>query len=573
MTHSSDNAPLLPGQPSSSKGRSKPPFSRPSYRRRRSSFDATVYNAGTVPWIKEDEPTSEVAQPVDQKGLSLGQILLLTLCMAGVQFTWTVELSYGTPYLLSLELSKELTALVWLAGPLSGLLVQPLIGAFSDKCTSRFGKRRPYIFVSGILTCLSMLGVAYARDMADWIVANGAYEGEESQKAARRQWAIIICVSSFYFLDFTLNAVQAICRALILDIPPLWQQDRVNAWSARLSNTATVIGHFTGFMDLVHILPFFGDTQVKVFCVVAIIVFVTTLTITSLTTKEQVQEPSPEDVDQPWYHTFAYIWKAFRFLPRPIQTLCNTQFFAWMGWFPFLFYSTEWVSEIYFQTHPTDGSNPDEWARGTRAGSFAMLCYAITSVAAGVILPMLATKDGASKHSIFSLKNIYTFGHVISAIALLSSFYVETVTGATIVLTTMGIPWAIVLWIPFSLVGEYVSYEDERKKNPNNNTPADYGTVSDANAPSSPLPKEADEDQNQDEFDAGLILGVHNMYIVFPQFAVAIIAAVIFVVVGSVAPEDPAHPAKSGITYVLAFGGCMSMVAATVSRYIVRVVK
>lgn len=74
--------------------------------------------------------------------------------------------------------------MVWLAGPLSGLLVQPLIGAFSDKCTSRFGKRRPYIFVSGILTCLSMLGVAYARDMADWIVANGAYEDDESQKAA-----------------------------------------------------------------------------------------------------------------------------------------------------------------------------------------------------------------------------------------------------------------------------------------------------------------------------------------------------------------------------------------------------
>lgn len=91
--------------------------------------------------------------------------------------------------------------MVWLAGPLSGLLVQPLIGAFSDKCTSRFGKRRPYIFVSGILTCLSMLGVAYARDMADWIVANGAYEGEESQKAAVSIYLIFfyIYMSTFSF--------------------------------------------------------------------------------------------------------------------------------------------------------------------------------------------------------------------------------------------------------------------------------------------------------------------------------------------------------------------------------------
>lgn len=91
--------------------------------------------------------------------------------------------------------------------------------------------------------------------------------------------------------------MQAICRALILDIPPLWQQDRVNAWSARLSNTATVVGHFTGFMDLVHMLPFFGDTQVKVFCIVAIIVFIVTLTITCLTTNEKVLEV-PDEMDQ-----------------------------------------------------------------------------------------------------------------------------------------------------------------------------------------------------------------------------------------------------------------------------------
>ncbi|RUS14125.1 hypothetical protein BC938DRAFT_477523, partial [Jimgerdemannia flammicorona] len=75
--------------------------------------------------------------------------------------------SYGTPYLTgSLELSKELTALVWLAGPLSGLIIQPLIGALSDRSTSRFGRRRPYIIFGAVLVCLAMLGVAYAKDLA-----------------------------------------------------------------------------------------------------------------------------------------------------------------------------------------------------------------------------------------------------------------------------------------------------------------------------------------------------------------------------------------------------------------------
>lgn len=93
-----------------------------------------------------------------------------------------------------------------------------------------------------------------------------------------------------------MNAVQAICRALILDIPPLWQQDLANAWSARMSNTAMVIGYFVGFVDLVKYLPWLGDSQVKVFCLVSIVVFVITLTITCITTPEKIVERK-EDAD------------------------------------------------------------------------------------------------------------------------------------------------------------------------------------------------------------------------------------------------------------------------------------
>jgi hypothetical protein len=98
----------------------------------------------------------------------------------------------------------------------------------------------------------------------------------------------LTAVLAFYVLDFSLNAVQATCRALILDVPPLWQQQIANAWAARLSNIAMVVGYFTGFVDLVKFVPFLGDSQVKVFCISAIIVFIITLAITCLTTKEKV---------------------------------------------------------------------------------------------------------------------------------------------------------------------------------------------------------------------------------------------------------------------------------------------
>ncbi|KAI8977909.1 major facilitator superfamily domain-containing protein [Pilobolus umbonatus] len=533
----SEQAPLL---------QQKPPVTRPKYKRRRSSFDPSTYHS-----IGNIVDTSSNLNSTKEAGLSFIQILALTICMAGVQFTWTVELSYGTPYLLSLDLSKELTALVWLAGPLSGLLVQPLIGAFSDKCTSRFGKRRPFIVVSGVLTCFSMVGIAYAKETAAWI-SHTFYN--DSYESNTHFYAIVVAVSSFYFLDFTLNAVQAICRALILDIPPLWQQEYANAWSARMSNSAMVIGYFVGFMDLKTHLPWLGDSQIKVFCIVAMSVFCVTLAVTCFLVHEvPLTEPEDQD-DLPWNHTLLYIWRAFRFLPKPIQSLCNTQFFAWMGWFPFLFYSTQWVSDLYFASNPPQSPDEIDWAEGTRAGSFALLCNALVSVVAGMVIPS-AVMHYEKKVWWLSLLNVYTASQLIIAVCLLSAWFIRSVAAATVVLAVLGIPWAVVLWVPFSLVGEYVSYEDENRKK--------KARVENYSSASHQV------ENQQEDLDAGMILGVHNMYIVFPQFAVAIISAVIFAVAGD--DVDDEDPGKSNVAAVLAFGGFMALVATIYSRRIIRV--
>ena len=175
---------------------------------------------------------------------------------------------------------------------------------------------------------------------------------------------------------------------------------------------------------------------------------------------------------------------------------------------------------------------------------------------AGIVVPAIVSKF--EKVWFLSLDNIYTASHLLVAGSLLSAWFVHSVEAATLVLTIMGIPWAIVLWIPFSLVGEYVSFEDEnRQKALQDNG----GSPSTSSTTPSTL-----EDQHQDEFDAGMILGVHNMYIVFPQFAVAIIASFIFAAADKTSGDE-----TSGVASVLAFGGLMALVAAAFSRFIIRV--
>ena len=79
------------------------------------------------------------------------------------------ELGYGTPYLLSLGLSEQLTSLVWLAGPISGLVAQPLIGAVSDSSHSKY-RRRYWIVSSTLLLVLSGLGLAFTEPIAETLV-------------------------------------------------------------------------------------------------------------------------------------------------------------------------------------------------------------------------------------------------------------------------------------------------------------------------------------------------------------------------------------------------------------------
>ncbi|RIA89018.1 sugar transporter [Glomus cerebriforme] len=516
----------------------------------------------------------------DDKTLSIGEMVRLTICMAGLQFTWTVELSYGSPYLKSLGLTPELIALVWLAGPLSGLLIQPLVGAISDRSTSKFGRRRPYIIIGGFLVCLSMAGIAYSKEWAKvYLGMNNSKNDDDDEEI--NKFAVYIAVFAFYCLDFSLNAVQASCRALILDIPPFYQQETGNAWAGRMMHIGNVIGYFTGFLNLTAVFPMLGNTQLKVLCIIACIIFILSLLITCLSVKEKVYE-AVEDDDKPWWHTFVYIYKAFRYLPVPIQRICNVQFFAWMGWFPFLFFSTTWVAEIYAFAHPSEDPNGEDFIyKATRVGSFALLIFSFVSVAAGTILPHLTPSSYLSQNP-FTIYNIYTVSHIIFFIIMMTTFFVRTEYHAIAVIASIGIPWAVAMWVPFALVGEFVQKEDveaiveNTHVRPIENHDIEHeSSLAPASSSSSPLaPDEQNEEEvvvEEEEFDAGMILGVHNMYIVFPQFVISLISAGIFKLVNRISANGGGVEIgrDDAVGWVLRFGGVMALVAAVLSCYLI----
>lgn len=101
-----------------------------------------------------------------------------------------------TPYLLSLGLTKGQTSLVWVAGPLSGLIVQPIIGVVADESTSRWGRRRPIIAIGSIIVACSLLSLGFTKEIVAYFVA-----GKEAAETA----TIVLAVFSLYATDFAIN--------------------------------------------------------------------------------------------------------------------------------------------------------------------------------------------------------------------------------------------------------------------------------------------------------------------------------------------------------------------------------
>jgi solute carrier family 45, member 1/2/4 len=321
-------------------------------------------------------------------------LMLLTLSIGGLQIVWSVELSNGSPYLLSLGMSKALVAFVWVAGPVTGVLVQPYIGIKSDRCRVSWGKRKPFMLAGTLGTVVGSLLLAYAKELMSIFGGLGAdakYEG--AWKTMTIIWATVM----MWALDFCINTVQAAIRAFICDGAPAHQQEAANAWASRMTGIGNVIGYLFGYLDLPQYFSYFGNTQFKVLVAIASIALSSTMLISVLTIRErnpQLDPPSKADTES--FGVLAFFKQVFvsiTRLPLPIRKVCEIQFFHWMGWFPFLFYITTYIGQLYVDPYLTPGLSEDEvddlWAKATRIGTLALLIYAITSFGSNIILPFL----------------------------------------------------------------------------------------------------------------------------------------------------------------------------------------
>ncbi|KAH7328703.1 major facilitator superfamily domain-containing protein [Stachybotrys elegans] len=520
------------------------------------------------------------------------QMALLTFSTIGYTFTWAIEGTYCTPYLLNLGLTKSNTSLVWIAGPLSGLVVQPIVGVWSDESTSRWGRRRPLMVIGSAIVAISLLILGFTRDIVDLVI------GDENMA---KRVTIVLAVLAIYVLDFAINAVMSCGRSLIVDTLPIEKQQSGAAWSSRMAAVGNMVAYACGSIDLVTLLgTTMGDSQFKQLTILATLILIFSTALTCWAVEEKALVASGPAMPQSRFKVFRQIAATLFHLPPRIRAICWAQFWSWIGWFPFLFYSTTWVGETYFRYDAPPGANTSKDMLGEigRIGSSALTMYSIVTFIGAFVLPMLVKSpedEGFTRRppraiagflERFSkvkpdLLTTWIAGQFMFAASMAFAPFAMSFRFATVLVCLCGLPWTIALWAPVAFLGVEVNKMSgagdgttpyRRLSNDRGTELADmdgdgiFVSRGDENtAPSSPTGELS-----------GIYFGILNIFTTLPQFVGTFISAIVFLILEpgkspELSEDTPslATPQKNGpnaIAVCLFIGAMSSIVATFVTR-------
>ncbi|PRQ26999.1 putative sucrose/H+ symporter, plant, major facilitator superfamily domain-containing protein [Rosa chinensis] len=401
----------------------------------------------------------------------MSKIVLVASIGAGVQFGWALQLSLLTPYVQQLGVPHKWASFVWLCGPLSGLLVQPIVGYYSDRCTSRFGRRRPFIAAGAALVAISVFLIGYSKDI-------GVRSGDSLDKHTKPR-AVVVFVIGFWILDVANNMLQGPCRALLADISgsDTKKMRTANAMYSFFMAVGNVLGYAAGSLKNLHkVFPFTTTKACDVYCAnlkscffisIALLLILTVLVMVSISEKTI---PS-NDKGEGGVMFFGQIMVAFKELKKPMWILLLVTCLNWIAWFGFLLFDTDWMGKEVYGGTIGKGSLYD---MGVRAGSLGLM---LNSIVLGVMsLGIIYLARGVN-----GAKQLWGVINFVLAICLLMTILVTKLAekhrhacvvvggaepppppagikaGALLIFAVLGTPLAVTYSIPFAMASIFCS--------------------------------------------------------------------------------------------------------------------
>ncbi|KAL4280759.1 hypothetical protein GQ457_03G012040 [Hibiscus cannabinus] len=266
-----------------------------------SNSPSTSSSSSSLPPSRVPNGDPDLSSPIyaGSKDCSLITLVLSCTVAAGVQFGWALQLSLLTPYIQTLGIEHAFSSFIWLCGPITGLVVQPCVGIWSDKCTSKYGRRRPFILAGALMISLAVIIIGFSADIG--YILGDTKEHCSTFKGTRTRAAFVFVIG-FWMLDLANNTVQGPARALLADLSGPDQHNSANAIFCLWMAVGNILGFSAGASGSWHRwFPFLKSracceacANLKAAFLVAV-VFLLFCTIVTLCFAKEVPLPPPAD--------------------------------------------------------------------------------------------------------------------------------------------------------------------------------------------------------------------------------------------------------------------------------------
>lgn len=377
----------------------------------------------------------QIEQTLQKKNLM--QIMYMCLGFFGIQFGWALQMGNMSSIYARLGASESQIPMLWLAAPVTGLLVQPLVGFFSDRTWCKLGRRRPYFLGGAIFSAIALVLMPQAS-------------------------AIWMAVIALWVLDSSVNVSMEPFRAFVGDILPEEQRKTGYAMQSVMIGAGAVIASF-----LPQILTALGvstdapvghiPNTVRYSFFIGAAVLLSAILVTIKTTPEY----PPQDMakfNELKKQSFAPLaalkemGQAFITMPVTMKRLAWVQFFTWAAFMIMWVYFSVGIAAAVFNATP--GTPAFE-----EAANWASSCFGIYNGVAFVFafaLLWLTTR--------FSAKTIHIICLLIGGVGLgslgLTLFgFTFTKMGLIFPMVCIGIAWSSILSMPYALLSNALPAE------------------------------------------------------------------------------------------------------------------
>ncbi len=384
----------------------------------------------------------------DLKKFSTVQFLNFALGFFGLQFAWQMRIILSGPVTENLGADPFIYGLIWLAGPFTGMVVQPLVGALSDKTVSKFGRRRPYL-----------LGGALIASLALWIFPNSQNVTAWLENLTGVNFpvltALVFAALMIWIIDACINIAQGPYRALVPDIVPPEQHSIANSYmSLAIGLGSVVAAGVAPFLKYV----FNYQMSIPAQFVMAALAFSLAMIWTCVTIKENqtkkelIEKVAVANIKE---DNFGDSLKNFFLLSPEVSKICLMQFFTWMSTMCMLIFFTQYSVHTLFGVPDLTSVNDavriqfeNAVVNGT---NFSSICFAIFNLICFLVaipIGVLAEKYGNKKVHIISLLSM--------VVAYLGMAFTKNTIYVAALMGLAGIGWASICALPFAMLSKYI---------------------------------------------------------------------------------------------------------------------